>query len=465
MANHLFAFKNTFQKGMKTMNPWSKTSWKHYRSKQLPHYSNISALNNVITQLEKLPPLVTPLEINALKQRIAEAQAGEYFVLQGGDCAELFSECTESIITNKFKILLQMSLILRHGLKKPILHIGRIAGQYAKPRSSLIETQGAISLPAYQGDIINQPEFTRAARTPNPQRMIEAYHCAGLTINYLRALLDGGFADVRHPEYWALDFTITPKIKQDFDEIAQKIHQSLLTLNSLSPHNTFHPKDIDFYISHEALLLPYEQALTRFSEEHGKWYNLSTHFPWIGKRTSDLEGAHIEYIRGIENPIGIKVAPETCVDNLLNTLDLLNPENQAGKITLIHRLGVASIEKKLPILIEAVKKSGHRVLWMCDPMHGNTQMTLKGIKTRKFEDILLELRYAFMIHQAHQTPLGGVHFELTGENVTECLGGSTGITEQHLSKAYKSLIDPRLNYEQALEIALMIAEYNSTSIK
>lgn len=440
------------------MKLWSKTSWQTYPSAQIPYYTDTASLNSVMKQLEKLPPLVTVLEINALKQQIAGAQQGECFVLQGGDCAERFIECTESIITNKFKILLQMSLILLYGLKKPILHIGRIAGQYAKPRSTPLEIKQNVALPAYQGDMINQPLFKKKAREPDPKRMLQGYHYAALTINYLRALLDGGFADLRHPEYWALDLHITPKIKQDFDIIAKKIRDSLMTIDAMPGFKSYDTSCIDFYTSHEALLLPYEQALTRYHDEQQKWYNLSTHFPWIGMRTSHPEGGHIEYMRGIANPLGLKIGPQTNLKLLLKTLDILNPTNEPGKITLIHRYGIRYIQEKLPALLKTVEKSEHRVLWMCDPMHGNTQLTKQGIKTRHFEDIMSELRDAFVIHKTSGMPLGGLHFELTGDNVTECIGGSRGITEQHLSTAYKSLVDPRLNYEQALEIALMVAK-------
>jgi len=439
------------------MKNWSKSSWQNCSAIQLPEYSNKQALGQVITQLEHLPPLVTPLEINALKQQIAKAQSGQSFLLQGGDCAEQFSECNESIITNKFKILLQMSLILLHGLQKPIIHVGRIAGQYAKPRSNITETQNGITLPAYRGDMINQPQFECTARTPDPERMLTGYHHAALTINYLRALVDGGFADLRHPEYWELDYHINDSLKTSFNEIASKIRNSLDVVNLLPGAEAYNPGRIHFYTSHEALLLPYEQALTRFIPEHDSWYNLSTHFPWIGKRTSTIDSAHVEYMRGIANPIAIKISIDTDVNELLKILDTLNPNNETGKITLIHRLGIKHIQQTLPPIIKSIQNSQHCVLWSCDPMHGNTQYTDTGIKTRYFEDILKELRMAFAIHETLGAPLGGLHFEMTGENVTECIGGSTGITEQHLSKAYKSLVDPRLNYEQALEIALMIA--------
>lgn len=439
------------------MKKWSKTSWQNCPSLQLPEYTDKNSLNSAIDQLEKLPPLVTPLEVDALKQQITKAQLGHSFLLQGGDCAEQFSECNESIITNKFKILLQMSLILLHGLQKPIIHVGRIAGQYAKPRSNLTEIQNGITLPTYRGDIINHPDFDEQARIPNPDRMLEGYHHSALTLNYLRALVDGGFADLRHPEYWELDYNINDTLKKSFNDIANEMRDSLNIVNLLPGAEAYNPNRINFYTSHEALLLPYEQALTRFVQEHDRWYNLSTHFPWVGKRTSHLDSAHIEYMRGIANPIAIKISIDTDINALLHVLDKLNPDNEAGKITLIHRFGIKDIQQALPKILKAVQVSEHRVLWSCDPMHGNTQFTDKGIKTRYFEDILKELRLAFNIHQQLGTPLGGLHFEMTGENVTECIGGSTGITEKHLSKAYKSLVDPRLNYEQALEIALMIA--------
>lgn len=430
------------------MNNWSKTSWQQYASEQLPVYSDKPQLLQVIAQLEELPPLVTPLEIAALKTKIASAQQGHCFLLQGGDCAEQFSECKETIITNKFKILLQMGLILLHGLQKPIISVGRIAGQYAKPRSQLFETQQNITLPSYRGDIINEAEFDVGKRQPCPQKMLAGYHFSALTINYLRALVDGGFADLNHPEYWELDYGTTGSLHQAFQQIAAHMRNSLTTVGV---------DRMDLYTSHEALLLYYEQALTRYVAEENKWYNLSTHFPWIGRRTAKLQQAHIEYMRGIANPIAVKIGSDMPITELLKILDTLNPGNEAGKMTLIHRFGTNDIQSFLPKLIHAIQQSQHTVLWSCDPMHGNTQMTTKGIKTRHFEDILSELRLAFAIHQQMGAPLGGLHFEMTGENVTECIGGSMGITEQHLSKSYKSLVDPRLNYEQALEVALMIA--------
>jgi len=438
------------------MKPWSPTSWQHYKATQIPAYNN-ERLTTVTTQLEELPPLVTPLEINTLKEQIAKAQRGECFLLQGGDCAELFSECKEEIITNKFKILLQMSLILLHGLQKPIIHVGRIAGQYAKPRSNDQEQRGEQILPSYRGDMINSPIFSQAARAPNPNRMLEGYQYAALTINYLRALVDGGFADLRHPEYWKLDYQINDNIKQCFEDSAKKIRDSLNMVNLFPGAESYDPSRIHFYTSHEALLLSYEQTLTRYITEERKWYNLSTHFPWIGKRTAFLDSAHIEYIRGIHNPVAIKLGAETKPNEIIKILETLNPNNEPGKITLIHRFGLTHIEEKLPTFIKTIENHGASVLWSCDPMHGNTKRTNGGIKTRYFEDILKELRLAFSIHDSVGFPLGGLHFEMTGENVTECIGGSTGITENQLPKAYKSLVDPRLNYEQALEIALMIA--------
>ena len=311
------------------MKPWAKTSWQALPATQLPHYPDMHAVNQVIAQLETLPPLVTPPEIQMLKKQLAKAQRGQCFLLQGGDCAEQFSDCSESLITNKFKILLQMSLVLLHGLQKPIIHVGRIAGQYAKPRSNLTESKSGDTLPCYRGDIINEAEFSLTARTPNPKRMLDGYHYSALTINYLRALVDGGFADLRHPEYWALDYNLNDHIKRRFDESIKQIRHSLNMVNLLPGAESYNPERINFYTSHEALLLPYEQALTRYVNHEDKWYNLSTHFPWIGKRTSALNGAHIEYIRGIANPVAIKVSAETKPDELLKVIARLNPEHEA----------------------------------------------------------------------------------------------------------------------------------------
>jgi len=445
-----------------TINPtnsWTPASWQQKTAAQQVTYADKNAVNNIITELTQLPPLVTPLEIEGLKKQLAEAAAGQRFLLQGGDCAESFADCHAVAITNKLKILLQMSLILLHGLRKPIVRVGRMAGQYAKPRSSDQETQNNITLPAYRGDIINKPGFTAAERKPDPQLMLSGYHYSALTLNYLRALVNGGFANLLHPEYWELDFVKHSPLAREYQTMVNSISDSLDFLKTIASAGLqiANLHQVDFFTSHEALHLLYEQALTRH-EQHNKWYNLSTHFPWIGMRTASLEGGHVEYMRGIANPIAVKISPQITKDNLIELINILNPQDEPGRLTLIHRLGAAKVVELLPDMIKTVQQTGRKVLWVCDPMHGNTSTTRDGIKTRHFEDILFELQQSFTIHQNMQSYLGGVHFELTGENVTECLGGARGLTESDLKASYKSLVDPRLNYEQALEMAMLIVK-------
>lgn len=432
---------------------WHLTSWQKKSATQQVLYPEPAELEIVLRELSLLPPLVTPFEIEALQTQLANAAQGKSFLLQGGDCAESFADCNEKTITNKIRILLQMSLILIHGLHKPVIRVGRIAGQYAKPRSSDLETQGNLALPSYRGDLINAPEFTLAARTPDPWRMLQGYQYAALTLNYVRALVAGGFADLFHHEYWELDFVKTVANAQDYHRIVKSLREALQFIKAINaiPNSL---RQVEFYISHEALNLSYEQALTREVNEH--WYNLGTHFPWIGMRTSQIENAHVEYLRGIRNPVAVKVGPNSTVDWIKSIVEILNPENIAGRLTLITRLGAQQVQDKLPAYIKAVKQTGIQVLWSCDPMHGNT-ISVKNYKTRKFDDILSELKQTFQIHRELNSHLGGVHFELTGENVTECIGGARNLNEADLKTAYKTLVDPRLNYEQALEMAMLIA--------
>lgn len=438
------------------MNKWQPNSWKSKPSQQQPDYPSEKGVNEVVDVLSTLPPLVTRFEVDRLKHQLALAAKGERFLLQGGDCAESFADCRADNVTTKLKILLQISLILIHGLRKPVIRVGRVAGQYAKPRSAAMETREEISLPCYRGDLINESVFTREGRTPNPKRMLEGYHAAALTLNYIRGLVDGGFADLHHSEYWNLDFAKQSPMANEYQKIAINIRDALNFLRAIPGTQSESLQRIDFFTSHEALLLPYEQALTRYFMQTNNWYNLSTHFPWIGLRTAAIDSAHIEYMKGIANPIAVKVGPAMTASWLKELVETLNPQNEAGRLTLIHRLGANLIADKLPTLIDTVKETGITVLWSCDPMHGNTKTTQSGFKTRRFEDILSELKEAFHIHQQMQSILGGVHFEMTGENVTECTGGARGITEEDLKHAYKSLVDPRLNYEQALEMAMLI---------
>jgi len=435
---------------------WAPGSWRDRPALQMPQYPDAAALERALAELRNLPPLVTSWEIFALKKQIAEAQEGKRFLLQGGDCAENFSDCESGTISNRLKVLLQMSLVLVHGLRLPVVRVGRFAGQYAKPRSADMETRGEVSLPSYRGDVVNGPEFTAAARVPDPQRMLTAHARSAMTMNFVRALIDGGFADLHHPEYWNLSWVGCSPLAEDYQKMVNSIGDAVRFMETLAGVEVHNLNRIDFYTSHEALLLPYEEALTRQVPRQWGWFNLSTHYPWIGMRTAALDGAHVEYFRGIRNPVAIKVGPSVQPDQLLRLMDALNPDDEPGRLTFIHRMGAAQIAQKLPPLLEAVRRDGRRVLWVCDAMHGNTESTANGYKTRRFANILGEVEQSFDLHAAAGTRLGGVHLELTGEDVTECTGGARELTETDLERAYRSSVDPRLNYEQSLEIALAI---------
>jgi 3-deoxy-7-phosphoheptulonate synthase len=435
---------------------WTPASWRARVALQQPTYPDLSALEHVQNELSLLPPLVTSWEILALKKQLAEAQEGKRFLLQGGDCAESFSDCESGLISNRLKVLLQMSLVLVHGLRLPVVRVGRFAGQYAKPRSTDTETKDGIVLPSYRGDFINQPEFTEAARMPDPRRMVKGHARSAMTMNFVRALIDGGFADLHHPEYWDLDWVSHSPLSDEYHKMVEAVGNAVRFMETISGSDLNNLNRADFYTSHEALLLPYEEALTRKVPRQNGWFNLSTHFPWIGMRTADIDGAHTEYFRGIRNPIAIKIGPSVTPDQLLKLADVLNPENEAGRLTFIQRMGAAKVTEKLPPLIKAIQSEGKKVLWVCDPMHGNTESTSNGYKTRRFDNIRSELDQSFDVHAALGSRLGGVHLELTGENVTECLGGARELTETDLERAYTSTVDPRMNYEQSLEIAMLI---------
>lgn len=422
----------------------------------MPTYPDDAALAAAQDELRALPPLVTSREILSLKEQLAEAQEGQRFLLQGGDCAETFAECNSETVTNRLKVLLQMSLVLVHGLKLPVVRVGRFAGQYAKPRSADTETRGEVTLPSYRGDIVNGPEFTAQARVPDPRRMIKAHARSAMTMNFVRSLIDGGFADLHHPEVWGLGWVDQSPLAADYQKMVAGIGDAVRFTEILVGRKMQSLSRVNFYTSHEALLLPYEEAQTRQVPRADGWFNLSTHFPWIGMRTAALDGAHMEYFRGISNPVAVKVGPSVTPDQLLRVIDALNPTDEPGRLGLIHRMGAAQIADKLPPLLDAVKREGRRVLWICDPMHGNTESTSNGYKTRRFETIRSEIEQAFDIHVAAGTRLGGVHLEMTGENVTECLGGARELTELDLQRAYRTTVDPRLNYEQSLEIAMLI---------
>ncbi|MEM7278678.1 MAG: 3-deoxy-7-phosphoheptulonate synthase class II [Pseudomonadota bacterium] len=438
-----------------TKNVWHPASWQRFTASQQAQYPDAAALENAVTRLSELPPLVTSWEVDALKRDIAMAQRGDAFVLQGGDCAETFADCTSESIVQKLKILLQMSVVMLHGLKQPVIRIGRMAGQYAKPRSADTETRNGVTLPSFRGDLVNRPAFTEEDRVPDPELILRGYERAALTLNFVRGLVDGGFADLHHPEYWDLDWVKHSHLESKYRDIAESIADSLSFFESIAGRPIHQARRADIYAAHEGLHLYYEQAQTRLRRD--QWYNLSTHFPWIGMRTATLDGAHTEFFRGIANPIGIKVGSGMDRGWLQDLLAVLNPNNEAGRISLIHRFGAKSIAQGLPELIGAVRDSGANVLWICDPMHGNTESTAEGVKTRRFENVVSELKQSFEIHRECGSRLGGVHLELTGENVTECTGGARGLTDKDLARAYKSQVDPRLNYEQAMEIAMEIA--------
>jgi 3-deoxy-7-phosphoheptulonate synthase len=440
-----------------TTAPWTPSSWQAKPARQQPTYPDAGAVAQVVRELQALPPLVTSWEIEALKAQLAEAADGRRFLLQGGDCAERFDECESGVIANKLKILLQMSLVLVHGAKKQVIRVGRFAGQYAKPRSVDTDEQGGVVLPAYRGDIINRVAFTAADRIPDPQLLLRGYERAALTLNFIRALIDGGFADLHHPEYWDLDFVQHSPLAAEYQRMVESIGEALRFMETLAGAHAGNLRRVDFFTSHEGLHLLYEQAQTRQVPHRTGWFNLSTHMPWIGMRTLELDGAHVEYFRGISNPIALKVGPGLAPETLLELIDLFNPHNEPGRLTLIHRFGARGVARGLPPVIEAVARAKRRVLWVCDPMHGNTEKTADGVKTRRFEHILLELEQAFEAHRKAGTYLGGVHFELTGENVTECTGGARNLSDDDLRRAYRSQVDPRLNYEQALEMAMLVA--------
>ncbi len=439
------------------VSPWTPESWRSRPALQQPEYADPAALEGVLAELRRLPPLVTSWEVLDLREQLAEAAAGARFVLQGGDCAERLSDCTSARITNTLKVLLQMSLVLVAGAQRPVTRIGRFAGQYAKPRSSGEETRGGVTLPSYRGDIVNSPEFTAEARAADPQLLLRGYERAAVTLNFIRALVKGGFADLHHPEYFDLDWVRHSPWADDYHRTAQTIGESLRFMEHVLGVRAGETGRIDFFTAHEALHLGYDSAQTRRVPRRPGWFNLTTHFPWVGLRTNDPAGAHIEYVRGIENPIGVKVGPGVTREQVARWIEKLDPQRKPGRLTLIHRFGAAGIAAELPRLIEFVRAEAGYVLWICDPMHGNTQVTAGGVKTRRFEDIYAEVDQAFDIHRAMGQKLGGVHIELTGENVTECLGGARGQNEQDLARAYESEVDPRLNYEQALELAFLIA--------
>jgi 3-deoxy-7-phosphoheptulonate synthase len=444
---------------------WTPVSWQAKKTEQQPTWPDPALVSGVLAELSRLPPLVTSFEIEVLRRQLAEAAAGERFILQGGDCAETFPGCEPAAIASRLKILLQMSLVLVQGGRRRVTRIGRFAGQYAKPRSTDTETRDGVTLPAYRGDLVNGPGFNLAERTPDALRLLRGYERASLTLNFIRSLVDGGFADLHHPEYWDIEFVKHSPLATEYQAMVDQIGSSLRFMETLVGMDLAQVHRVDFFTSHEGLVLHYEQAQTRQVPHRAGWWNLSTHFPWIGVRTAQLDGGHVEFFRGIENPIGLKVGVDTQPAHLLKLLEVLDPHNTPGRMTLITRFGAHQISKCLPPLLDAVKKSGRTVLWICDPMHGNTETVVpqsgtgagKPVKTRKFGHILAEVEQAFEIHRMAGTWMGGVHVELTGEDVSECTGGARGLNDDMLARAYHSAVDPRLNYEQSLELAMLIA--------
>lgn len=436
---------------------WSPLSWKDFPIEQMPNYTDKVALEKAFRQLQSYPPLTTSWEIESLRSKLTQVGRGEAFILQGGDCAERFEDCNPKHIVNLMKVLLQMSFILVHEMNLPIVRIGRIAGQYAKPRSSDTEVVNGETMNSYRGDIINGFEADSLNREARPERLVEGYHKAGLTLNFLRSLVDDGFADLHHPETWELDFMQGNTFYREYKDMVRSIQRAIGFMESLKDDRFNALQKVDYFTSHEALNLWYESAQTRQVPRRDGWFNLSSHMVWIGNRTRQLDGAHIEYCKGIRNPIGVKVGPGLAEDELLAILDTLNPANEEGKIVLISRMGRDKVAKELPRLLRLIKAEGKNVVWQVDPMHGNTFSTKNGVKTRNFDDILEDVKQSFAAHRAEGTYLGGVHLELTGNNVTECVGGAQGLNEDGLDLNYQTYCDPRLNYEQSLEMAFLVA--------
>ncbi len=446
---------------MTPANPaWTPASWRNHEARQLPAYPDQPALAAAEARLAGYPPLVFAGESRRLKQALAQAADGHAFVLQGGDCAESFQDFRADVIRDTFRVLLQMAVVLTFGASVPIVKMGRMAGQYAKPRSSDTETANGIALPSYRGDIINGPEFTPEARTPDPARMETAYFQSAGTLNLLRAFATGGYADLNEVHRWNLDFAARSPLAARYQDLSSRIDETLAFMAAcgMGSPATQQVRETDFYTSHEALLLPYEQALTRIDSTSGHHYACSAHFLWIGDRTRQPDGAHVEFLRGVENPVGLKVGPTTDPETLLRLIAALNPRNEPGRLTLISRMGAQEVARKLPPLLRAVRNEGARAAWICDPMHGNTISTSSKVKTRSFDAILAEVRGFFDAHAAEGTWAGGVHVEMTGQDVTECTGGAHRLTEADLANRYETFCDPRLNAEQSLELAFLVAE-------
>ena len=439
---------------------WSPDSWSDLPIKQVPEYPDEKALQEVQQQLSTFPPLLFAGEARDLKKRLADVAEGRRFLLQGGDCAESFAEHGPDHIRDFLRVFLQMAVVLTYAGGSPVVKVGRLAGQFAKPRSKPMETRGDVELPSYRGDIINGMEFTEEARIPDPNRMLHAYRQAAATANLIRAFVLGGYADLERVHQWNMSFVQDSPQGHRYEELAHNITESLSFMRAIgiSADNTPQLRQTHFFTSHEALLLGYEQALTRLDSTSGEWYATSGHMVWVGDRTRQPDHAHIEYVRGIKNPIGLKCGPSLEADELLQLIDIINPENEPGRLTLISRFGAGNVEKHLPKLLRAVKREGRKVVWACDPMHGNTISSESGYKTRPFDRILSEVQEFFSVHRAEGTHPGGIHVEMTGDNVTECTGGAVAISDAELSNRYHTHCDPRLNADQSLELAFLVAE-------
>ena len=437
--------------------PWTPDSWRSRSIQQQPDYPDAAHLARVENTLAGYPPLVFAGEARELRRQFAEVTQGRAFLLQGGDCAESFAEFSAGKIRDTFKVLLQMAIVMTFAAGCPVVKVGRMAGQFAKPRSSGEETQGGVTLPAYRGDIVNGIEFDARTRVPDPERLIQAYNQSTATLNLLRAFAQGGFADVHQVHQWNLDFIANSALAEKYQQLAGRLDETLAFMRACGLDGVSQLREASFFTAHEALLLNYEQAFVRRDSLSGDWYDCSAHMLWIGDRTRQPDGAHVEFLRGVGNPIGVKVGPSTRPDELLRLIDILNPENDPGRLNLIVRMGAGKVEQHLPGLIRAVTEQGRLVLWSSDPMHGNT-IKAGAYKTRDFASVLQEVREFFAVHRAEGSYPGGIHIEMTGQNVTECIGGCRSITAAGLSDRYHSHCDPRLNADQSLELAFMIAE-------
>ncbi len=424
---------------------------------QQPNWPDQGALEKCVAELRSFPPLVFAGECDNLKALIAQAAQGGAFMLQGGDCAETFVAATADSIRNRIKTILQMAAVLQYGASLPVIKVGRMAGQFAKPRSNDLETQGDLTLPAYRGDAVNDLEFTESARTPNPARLVRVYHTSAATLNLVRAFTQGGFADLRQVHEWNKGFIKDSKIGARYEAMAKEIGRALDFMRSAGVDPAPFKK-VDFYSSHEALILAYEKALTRIDSRTGLAYDVSAHFVWVGERTRQIDGAHLDFAAKIRNPIGVKIGPKSTAEEVLQLVKILDPDNEPGRLTLITRIGAGKVREILPSIISAVTKSGAKVLWVCDPMHGNTYEAPSGYKTRKFDDVLDEVKGFFEVHKSLGTHPGGIHIELTGDDVTECVGGGEEISHDDLSMRYETACDPRLNHTQSLELAFLVAE-------